>query len=47
MDVTNPPGKIDPCPPGLAWVMLRRNGIVQRLRVVFPAQLRPEQHGLS
>ncbi|GAA3783249.1 hypothetical protein [Streptomyces chiangmaiensis] len=42
MGVTRPPGKIDPCPPGLARVMLRRNGIVQtparRLPCTAPAQ---------
>ncbi|WTW99096.1 sigma-70 family RNA polymerase sigma factor [Streptomycetaceae bacterium NBC_01309] len=38
MDVTNPPDKTDPCPPALAWLMFRDHGIVQRLRVVFPAR---------
>ncbi|WP_439673998.1 RNA polymerase sigma factor [Embleya sp. MST-111070] len=38
MDVTNPPEKIDPCPPTLVWLMTRRNRKVQQLRVVFPAQ---------
>ncbi|MEU1181486.1 sigma-70 family RNA polymerase sigma factor [Streptomyces sp. NPDC005820] len=36
MDVTNPVGIPDPCPPTLAWLMLRRNRRVQTLRVVFP-----------
>ncbi|MFI6254025.1 RNA polymerase sigma factor [Streptomyces sp. NPDC051016] len=36
MDVTNPAGSTDPCPPTLAWLMLRRNRRVQTLRVVFP-----------
>jgi RNA polymerase sigma-70 factor (ECF subfamily) len=36
MDVTNPTGATNPCPPTLAWLMFRRNGRVQRLRVVFP-----------
>ncbi|WP_406186787.1 hypothetical protein [Streptomyces sp. NBC_01006] len=40
MDVTNPVGIDNPCPPSLAWLMLRRNGRVQSLRVVFPAALR-------
>ncbi|MGW8948799.1 RNA polymerase sigma factor [Streptomyces sp. NPDC055709] len=36
MDVTNPTGITNPCPPTLAWLMFRRNRRVQRLRVVFP-----------
>jgi RNA polymerase sigma factor (sigma-70 family) len=36
MDVTNPVGATNPCPPALAWLMFRQNGRVQRLRVVFP-----------
>ncbi|MEV5844026.1 sigma-70 family RNA polymerase sigma factor [Streptomyces sp. NPDC051985] len=36
MDVTNPAGSTDPCPPTLAWLMFRRNRRVQTLRVVFP-----------
>ncbi|WP_406331581.1 RNA polymerase sigma factor [Streptomyces sp. NBC_00203] len=36
MDVTNPAGIPDPCPPTLAWLMFRQNRRVQRLRVVFP-----------
>lgn len=36
MDVTNPVGVPDPCPPTLAWLMIRRNRRVQTLRVVFP-----------
>jgi len=36
MDVTNPVGAVNPCPPKLAWLMFRRDGRVQRLRVVFP-----------
>jgi len=36
MDVTNPAGIPDPCPPTLAWLMLRRNRRVQTLRVIFP-----------
>ncbi|MEU0037817.1 sigma-70 family RNA polymerase sigma factor [Streptomyces sp. NPDC006333] len=36
MDVTNPIGALNPCPPTLAWLMFRRDGRVQRLRVVFP-----------
>ncbi|MEU9370171.1 sigma-70 family RNA polymerase sigma factor [Streptomyces avermitilis] len=36
MDVTNPVGAVNPCPPTLAWLMFRQNGRVQRLRVVFP-----------
>ena len=36
MDVTNPDGAVNPCPPTLAWLMFRQNGRVQRLRVVFP-----------
>ncbi|MEU0950692.1 RNA polymerase sigma factor [Streptomyces canus] len=36
MDVTSLPGAKNPCPPRLAWLMFRRNGIVQKLRVVFP-----------
>ncbi|MEU3302493.1 sigma-70 family RNA polymerase sigma factor [Streptomyces sp. NPDC006678] len=36
MDVTNPTGIANPCPPTLAWLMFRRNRRVQRLRVVFP-----------
>lgn len=35
-DVTNPAGISDPCPPTLAWLMIRRNRRVQTLRVVFP-----------
>lgn len=37
MDVTNPIGAINPCPPTLAWLMFRQNGRVQRLKVVFPS----------
>ncbi|MFI9052403.1 RNA polymerase sigma factor [Streptomyces sp. NPDC053427] len=36
MDVTNPVGIADPCPPRLAWLMFRSNRRVERLRVVFP-----------
>ncbi|MGW1618937.1 hypothetical protein [Streptomyces sp. NPDC002172] len=36
MDVTNPAGIADPCPPTLARLMIRRNRRVQTLRVVFP-----------
>ncbi|MEU9343636.1 sigma-70 family RNA polymerase sigma factor [Streptomyces sp. NPDC048278] len=36
MDVTNPAGSTDPCPPTLAWLMFRRNRRVRTLRVVFP-----------
>ncbi|MER6566896.1 sigma factor-like helix-turn-helix DNA-binding protein [Streptomyces sp. NPDC001093] len=36
MHVTNPAGIPDPCPPILAWLMIRRNRRVQTLRVVFP-----------
>ncbi|MFG1664056.1 RNA polymerase sigma factor [Streptomyces sp. Y7] len=36
MDVINPAGIPDPCPPTLAWVMVRRNRRVRTLRVVFP-----------
>ncbi|MFB7586114.1 RNA polymerase sigma factor [Streptomyces sp. NPDC056169] len=35
MDVTHP-GAVHICPPHLAWLMFRRDGRVQRLRVVFP-----------
>ncbi|KUN04797.1 hypothetical protein AQI95_18070 [Streptomyces yokosukanensis] len=40
MDVTNPVDATDPCPPTLAWLMFRRDGRVQRLRVVFPGPKR-------
>ncbi|WP_046730757.1 RNA polymerase sigma factor [Streptomyces humi] len=40
MDVINPVGGTDPCPPTLAWLMLRRNRRVQTLRVVFPGPRR-------
>ncbi|MEV7321478.1 sigma-70 family RNA polymerase sigma factor [Streptomyces sp. NPDC093970] len=40
MDVTNPAGIADPCPPTLAWLMHRRDGRVTTLRVVFPEPLR-------
>ncbi|MFF5140403.1 hypothetical protein ACFY6U_11900 [Streptomyces sp. NPDC013157] len=36
MDVTNPAGIADPCPPTLAPLMIRRNRRVQTLRMVFP-----------
>ncbi|MFJ7077489.1 RNA polymerase sigma factor [Streptomyces sp. NPDC098781] len=36
MDVTNPPGIPNPCPPTLAWLMFRRNRRVRTLRVIFP-----------
>jgi RNA polymerase sigma-70 factor (ECF subfamily) len=36
MDVTNPIGATNPCPPTLAWLMFRENGRVRRLRLVFP-----------
>ncbi|MEU8977344.1 sigma-70 family RNA polymerase sigma factor [Streptomyces sp. NPDC048309] len=36
MDVTNPLGTPNPCPPTRAWLMFRKNGRVQRLRLVFP-----------
>ncbi|MER5932420.1 sigma-70 family RNA polymerase sigma factor [Streptomyces sp. NPDC002054] len=39
MDVTHD-GARHVCPPNLAWLMFRRNGRVERLRVVFP---RPAQ----
>lgn len=39
MDVTNPVGVPDPCPPSLAWLMIRRNRRVQTLRVIFPQPL--------
>ncbi|MCX5338713.1 RNA polymerase sigma factor [Streptomyces atratus] len=39
MDVTHP-GAVHICPPSLTWLMFRRNGRVQRLRVVFPEPLR-------
>ncbi|MEU9990910.1 sigma-70 family RNA polymerase sigma factor [Streptomyces sp. NPDC048045] len=40
MDVTNPAGATDPCPPTLAWLMLRQNRRVRTLRVVFPEPAR-------
>ncbi|MFC8520977.1 RNA polymerase sigma factor [Streptomyces sp. NPDC057257] len=36
MEAVNPAGISNPCPPNLAWLMFRRAGRVQRLRVVFP-----------
>ncbi|MFD8980184.1 RNA polymerase sigma factor [Streptomyces sp. NPDC059564] len=39
MDVTHE-GAVHVCPPNLAWVMFRRDGRVERLRVIFP---RPER----
>ncbi|MGW5657847.1 carboxylesterase family protein [Streptomyces humi] len=36
LDVTNPAGIPNPCPPTLAWLMIRRNRRVRTLRVVFP-----------
>ncbi|MFF3115543.1 RNA polymerase sigma factor [Kitasatospora sp. NPDC057904] len=38
MDVVNPAGAADPCPPTLAWLMFRRDRRVQRLQVVFPGR---------
>jgi RNA polymerase sigma-70 factor (ECF subfamily) len=40
MDVTNPAGISNPCPPALSWLMFRQNRRVQRLRVVFPRPAR-------
>ncbi|MEV2211449.1 sigma-70 family RNA polymerase sigma factor [Streptomyces sp. NPDC050997] len=40
MDVTNPPGAISPCPPTLAWLMVRSDRRVRTLRVVFPEPTR-------
>jgi RNA polymerase sigma-70 factor (ECF subfamily) len=40
MDVTSPAGTTNPCPPTLAWLMFRRHGVVQKLRLVFPEPLR-------
>ncbi|MET8982777.1 sigma-70 family RNA polymerase sigma factor [Streptomyces sp. NPDC004539] len=40
MDVINPVGVPDPCPPSLVWLMVRRNRRVQSLRVLFPASQR-------
>ncbi|MGW3145073.1 RNA polymerase sigma factor [Streptomyces sp. NPDC001177] len=36
MDVVNPAGAVKPCPPTLAWLMVRRDRRVRTLRVVFP-----------
>ena len=36
MDVTNPVGAANPCPPTLAWLMFRQDRKVQRLRLIFP-----------
>ncbi|WP_329547762.1 RNA polymerase sigma factor [Streptomyces sp. NBC_01356] len=36
MDVTNPIGVTNPCPPTIAWLMFREKGRVQRLRLIFP-----------
>ncbi|MFF4401999.1 RNA polymerase sigma factor [Streptomyces sp. NPDC001480] len=44
MDVTNPAGIPDPCPPTLAWIMIRRNRRGQTLRVVFPE---PQRSGIG
>ncbi|MFF0449645.1 RNA polymerase sigma factor [Streptomyces sp. NPDC004609] len=41
MDITHD-GAVHVCPPSLAWLMFRRNGRVQSLRVVFP---RPPRSG--
>ncbi|MFD4559748.1 RNA polymerase sigma factor [Streptomyces sp. NPDC058469] len=36
MEAVTPAGVPNPCPPTLAWLMFRRDGRVQKLRVVFP-----------
>ncbi|MEU9322146.1 sigma-70 family RNA polymerase sigma factor [Streptomyces sp. NPDC048295] len=36
MDVTTAQGALHHCPPTLSWLMLRRDGRVQQLRVVYP-----------
>ncbi|MFJ9247245.1 RNA polymerase sigma factor [Streptomyces sp. NPDC101776] len=36
MEAVTPAGVPNPCPPALAWLMFRRDGRVQRLRVAFP-----------
>ncbi|MGW0950136.1 RNA polymerase sigma factor [Streptomyces sp. NPDC002623] len=40
MDVTNPAGAVKPCPPTLAWLMIRSDRRVRTLRVVFPEPTR-------